>query len=109
MLARAMKPPGAYRIAGRSRGFEAYLEPSVRSARRLERILGSLRSQIREGGRERVRLRRIFKDPREVYRLEVEVPELACQRITLLDREALERLLSAEDVRAVFGRSAVAG
>ena len=107
MLARAMKPPGAYKIAGRSRSFEAYLEPSVRSARRLERILGSLRSQIREGGR--VRLRRIFKDPREVYRLEVEVPELACQRITLLDREALERLLSAEDVLAVVGRSAVAG
>jgi len=107
MLARAMKPPGAYKIAGRSRSFEAYLEPSVRSARRLERILGSLRSQIREGGR--VRLRRIFKDPREVYRLEVEVPELACQRITLLDRDALERLLSAEDVLAVVGRSAVAG
>jgi hypothetical protein len=104
-----MKPPGAYRIASRNRSFEAVLEPSVRSARRLERILGSLRSQIREGGRERVRLRRVFKDPREIFRLEVEFPELACQRITLLDREALEQLLSAEDVLAVVGRSAVAG
>lgn len=109
MLARAMKPPGAYKLAGRTRAFEACLEPSVRSARRLERLLGSLRSQICEGGRERVRLRRIFKDPREIYRLEVEVPELACQRVTLLDRDALELLLAADDVRAVFGRSAVAG
>ena len=44
--------------------------------------------------------------PREVYRLEIEVPELGYQRTTLLDRDALEELLATDDVRA---RSATRG
>jgi hypothetical protein len=41
----------------------------------------------------------VFKTPREIYRLELELPEFGYQRTTLLDREALEELLEADDVR----------
>jgi len=41
-----------------------------------------------------------FENPREVFRLELELPELGYQRTTLLDREALDALLEADDVRA---------
>ncbi len=102
-----MSTPGSYKFAGRNRAFEAYLDPEVRSARRMRRILDSLRSEILEGGG--VRIRRVFTNPREIFRLELEVPELAYQRTTLLDREALEELLATEDVRArVRRRSSLA-
>lgn len=105
-----MKPPGAYKIlASRNRSFDAEVDPSLRSARRVERIVGSLRRQIVEGGGGRIRIRRIFEVPREIFRLELEVPELACQRITLLDRDALERLLAIDEVRERVSRSPLAG
>ncbi|MDJ0869535.1 MAG: hypothetical protein QNK03_25775 [Myxococcota bacterium] len=97
-----MRPPGTYKIASRNRAFEAYLEPEMRSARRALRILESLRSEIREGGGgEQLRIRRIFENPREIFRLELELPALGYQRTTLLDRDALETLLEADDVRAL--------
>jgi hypothetical protein len=43
----------------------------------------------------------IFSSPREVFRLEIEVPELGYQRTTLLDRDALDELLATDDVRAL--------
>ena len=104
-----MKPRGRYRVASRNRAFDAYLDPSLRSARRVRRIVNSLRDQIVEGGGESVRIRRVFTNPREIYRLELELPELAYQRITLLDRETLEALLESEDVRARLQRSPLAG
>jgi hypothetical protein len=94
-----MRPPGTYKIASR-RAFDALLAPEVRSARRARRILESLRNEIREGS-DGLRIRRIFSSPREVFRLEIELPELGYQRTTLLDRDALEELLAAEDVSAV--------
>ena len=98
-----MRPPGSYKIASRSRAFDALLGREVRSARRARRILDSLRSEILEGG-DGLRIRRIFTSPREVFRLEIELPELGYQRTTLLDREALDELLAADDVRALVRR-----
>ncbi|HEY8494767.1 MAG TPA: hypothetical protein VIN04_12815 [Myxococcota bacterium] len=96
-----MRPPGSYKFASRARAFEAYLDPRVRGARRVRRIVESLRSQIVDGGEDTdLRIRRVFTTPREIFRIELELPELGYQRTTLLDRDALEQLLAADDVRA---------
>ena len=101
-----MKPRGTFKIANRSRVFDAYMEPFNRGDLRVQRILDSLRSQILEGGGgENLRIRQVFQSPREIFRLELELPELGYQRTTLLDRDALEELLEADDVRAVVGSS----
>ncbi len=114
-----MRPRGTFRISrrgqlGRGRspvdGFDpiadAYL--ALRGDRRLRRILESLRSEIVECGAGRnLRIRQVFQTPREIYRLELELPELGYQRTTLLDRDALEELLEADDVRAVVRASAL--
>lgn len=104
MLRGTMKPRGMFKITNRPGSLEALLEPHSRRARRIERIVESLRSEIIEGNGG-VRIRRIFENPREVFRLELELPELGYQRTTLLDREALEALLEAEDVRARVRRT----
>src|SRR5690606_20882134 len=88
------------KFASRNRAYDAFLDPEVRGARRVRRILDSLRAQIVEGGADGLRIRRVFSAPREIFRLEIELPELGYQRTTLLDREALEELLAADDVRA---------
>ena len=96
-----MKPHGTFKIANRSSAFDAYLDPLIRSDMRARRILDSIRNEIVEGGGGRnLRIRRVFQTPREIYRLELELPELGYQRTTLLDRDALEELLEADDVRA---------
>lgn len=98
---RPMRPPGSYKIASRQRAFDAFLDPRVRGARRVRRIVESLRSQIVDGGTETgLRIRRVFSTPREIFRVELELPELGYLRTTLLDRDALEELLAADDVRA---------
>lgn len=80
---------------------DAFLSELARGEHRIRRILDSLRSEIVEsGGGPSLRIRRVFETPREIYRLELELPEMGYQRITLLDREALEELLEADDVRA---------
>lgn len=94
-----MRPPGSYKIAGRDRAFDALLDPQLRGARRVRRIVESLRDQIADAGDgTALRIRRVFSTPREVFRVEIELPELGYQRTTLLDREALEQLLAAADV-----------
>jgi hypothetical protein len=98
-----MRPPGSYKIASRSRAFESLLPPEARAEGRVQRLLDSLRTQILSSG-EGLRIRRVFATPREVFRLELEVPELGYQRTTLLDRDALEELLATDDVRAAVGR-----
>lgn len=99
-----MRPPGSYKIASRARAFESVLPPEARSEGRVQRLIDSLRTQILAGG-EGLRIRRVFSTPREVYRLEIQVPELGYQRTTLLDRDTLEELLATDDVRAAVGRS----
>ena len=97
-----MKPRGAYKIANRNRIFDAFADPMPTSDYRMQRILESLRNEILEvGGGENLRIRMVFQNPREIYRLELELPELGYQRTTLLDRDALEELLSADDVREI--------
>ena len=93
-----MRPQGSFKIANRNRAFDLYTDPALRGTRRLRRILQSLRREIVEGGGG-ARIRQIFSNPREIYRLEIELPEMAYQRTTILDREALEELLEEEEVR----------
>jgi hypothetical protein len=93
-----MAQPGSYRIQSRTRGIDDPLEPDPRGARRARRILDSLRHEI-AGGEGTVRVRRVFERPREIYRVEIESPEFAYLRTTLLDRASLEELLRAEGVR----------
>jgi hypothetical protein len=71
-------------------------------------VLDSLRNEILEGGESgNLRIRRIFRSPREIYRLEIQIPEREYQRTTLLDRDALEELLEADEVRAIIGADAL--
>ncbi len=93
-----MSHPGRFRIPSRNRAYEAQLHPALRSARRLERILDSLRAEI-EAGESTVRVRRVFARPREIFRLEIEQPSWGYLRTTLLDRDALEELLAQDGVR----------
>lgn len=97
-----MKPHGTYKITNRGRGTDALLDPLSRSEIRSQRILQSLRKEILEGGDGRcLRIRQIFRTPREIYRLELELPELGYMRTTLLDRDALDELLEADEIRAL--------
>ena len=122
MLVPSMKPHGTYKIAyrrvstgnGLSRhgvrrdvDYDPLLDPILAGGPRLQRILDSLRSEIIEGGNGRnIRIRQVFREPREIYRLELELPELGYQRTTLLDRDALEELLETEEVREIIHASA---
>jgi hypothetical protein len=94
-----MKPPGSYRLLGKARSFDPHLEP-MRVAGRGQRIIDSLLAQI-TGSEETqlLRLRRVFENPKAIYRLEIEVPGMNYQRITLLDGDALEELLEVQEVR----------
>jgi len=95
-----MKLPGSYKIASRGRSFEQTLHPALRSARRAQRILDSLRLELAgEASCSEVRVRRILSEPVEVFRLELQRPELSYQRVTLLDRDTLEELLEIDGVR----------
>ena len=100
----AMTIRGSYKFPSRSGALDGYLDPALRCARRVERILDSLRAQITaDDGSRTVRVRRILSEPRELFRLEIEIPEQGYQRTTLLDRDALEELLEVEEVRERVG------
>jgi hypothetical protein len=116
-----MKPHGSYKIARRrsmigsdsrqapasdGAGYDPLLDPVLESPARLQRLLDSLRSEIIEGGSSaNIRVRQIFREPREIYRLELELPELGYQRTTLLDRDALEELLESDAVGEIVRAS----
>jgi hypothetical protein len=103
-----MKARGSYKIANRARAFDGLIDPLGRSERRVQRILESLRSEILEGGGgSNLRIRQVFRTPREIFRLELELPELGYQRTTLLDRDALEELLAEDAIRAVVGQGSL--
>ena len=107
-----MSARGSFKISRRSGtarapDFDSFLDPILGGNRRVRRILESLRNEIVEGGGGRnLRIRQVFQTPREIYRLEFELPELGYQRTTLLDRDALEELLEADEVRALVQPSA---
>lgn len=76
------------------------MDPLTLSCDRSDRIVDSLRAQILElDVGQSLRIRQIFKDPREIYRVEIDRPDQGYQRTTLLDRDALEDLLATDDVR----------
>ena len=105
-----MKPRGTYKIANRARSLDALIDPISRSEIRAQRIVESLRDQILDAGcNQSLRIRQVFQTPREIYRLELELPDLGYQRTTLLDREALEELLAVEEVRELVTRSPLDG
>ena len=99
-----MKPHGTYRLLGspREQG-DAQPEFSIGDALRTQRIVDSLRCEISNGEYAReLRIRQVFTNPREIFRLEFEVPEMNYQRTTLLDRDALEELLEVEEIRELL-------
>lgn len=107
-----MKTRGSYRLSSRpvSRrrlpALDDALDRLLGGGRRAERILESLRSEIVEGGAgQSLRIRQVFENPREIYRIELELPEMSYQRTTLLDRDALEDLLETDEVRAIVTQS----
>ena len=103
-----MKPPGSYKLLGRTRSCNPLLDP-MRCAGRGQRIIDSLRAQIAgEGVAPLLRIRRVFDNPRAIYRIELELPEMNYQRVTLLDGDALEELLEVDEVRTLID-GAIAG
>ena len=108
MLRFPMRPPGTFKLLGRARRsnfdpIEDRFGPPGAFASRSDRIVDSLRTQILEPGEDQsLRIRQIFEEPKEIYRIEIERPEQNYQRTTLLDRDALEDLLATDDVRERF-------
>jgi hypothetical protein len=123
-----MRPPGAFKIAHRGRNvrtttvaahreaadpsgdpaveFNACVGPLLAGDARSQRILASLRNQIVEAGDSaNLRIRQVFSQPREIFRLELELPQLGFQRTTLMDRDALEQLLETDEVRSLVNGS----
>jgi hypothetical protein len=77
------------------------MDPLALCDDRCNRIVDSLRVQILEGdAKQSLRIRQVFDDPKEIYRVEIERPDEGYQRTTLLDRDALEDLLATDDIRA---------
>jgi|SRR5215468_8944515 len=98
---RAVEPELGARAIARSVAdpIEHALRRVARAERRTQRIVDSISDEIRGGGdRSTVRIRRVFVAPREIFRVEVERPDLGYQRTTLLGREALEALLEHDGV-----------
>ena len=103
-----MRPPGTFKLFGRTRrsGY-ADCGPHAAVATRCDRIVDSLRTQILETTEDQsLRIRQVFEEPKEIFRIEIEQPESAYQRTTLLDRDALEDLLATDVVRERFVSSA---
>jgi hypothetical protein len=70
---------------------------------RCRKIIDSLCSEILEG--ENLRIRQIFHEPRAIYRIELDRPDMSYQRTTLLDEDTLEELLEIDEVRTVVARA----
>ena len=85
------RAPGSFKIANQRRAFDVRSNPWDIAERRIARILVSIQADLSEGGT--CRVRQILKNPRELYRLEIERPDMAYERITILDSDALEQLL----------------
>ncbi len=91
--------PGTFRIGnqlahrrGAGRGFEFDADPwELIGDSRVLRILQSIQTDLDEGGI--CRVRQILKGPHELYRLELERPDMSYERTTILDRDTLTQLL----------------
>ena len=89
------RAPGSFRFSNHVRSFEggSFDGDPRRSSRerRVRRILASIQKDVDEGGTARVR--QILRSPQELYRIEVERPDMSYLRTTVLGREALTALL----------------
>ncbi len=92
-----MQPPGSFRIR-RPTGPSDSSDPLAFADRRCQKLVDSLCVEILEG--ENLRIRQIFEQPRAVYRIELDRPEMSYQRMTLLDEDTLEELLEIDEVRS---------
>src|SRR5258705_13164831 len=98
-----MKPSGTYKIryqrhpeipGSSADPIELAIHRVALAERRTRRIVDSISDEVRDGGeRSSLRIRRVFETPREIFRVELDRPDLGYQRTTLLGREALEELL----------------
>ena len=102
-----MKPHGTYRLIGPARNRRGDPATSlVTGGLRTQRIIDSLRYEISNSDHiEAVTSRQVFQTPREIFRIELEVPEMKYQRTTLIDRDALEELLEVEEIRSLVRES----
>ena len=66
----AYRTTGSYKFANRGSHLDALLDPLTRSEMRSQRILRSLRDEIVCGGGS-LRIRQVFRTPREIFRLVV--------------------------------------
>ena len=98
-----MRPPGSFKIGRRARSEGPHFESYGLRAGRCQRLVDSLCSEILEG--ENLRIRQIFEQPRAVYRIELDKPEMSYQRTTLLDEDVLEELLEIDEVRFRVARA----
>ena len=95
-----MKRHGTYKISNRPRALECLTPPQANSERRVQRILESLRREILGGEAPKtLQVRKIASEPRAIYRIEIDLPELDYQRVTLIEGDILEELLADDDVR----------
>ncbi len=85
------RTPGSFKLQNQRR-FPLHADPfAFLSGRRICRIIDSIHSDLDNGGT--CRVRQILKSPRELYRLELQRPDMSYERTTILDREALTQLL----------------
>jgi len=112
-----MKPYGTYKIRyQRDPGYRARTIPPALpdpidlalhrvalAERRTQRVVDSISDELRDGGEQSsLRIRRVFSAPREIFRVELERPDLGYQRTMLLGREALEALLERDGVETAI-------
>ena len=97
-----MQPPGSFKIARRRTAPPDMLDRLAPGEARARRIVDSLRAQLNAGDAQDLRIRQIFNDPREIFRLEYAIAGANAQRTTLLDRDALDELLDTDAVRAAL-------
>ncbi len=84
--------PGSFKLQNQRGSFPLAEDPwSLVGGRRLCRIIDSIQSDLDLGGT--CRVRQILNGPRELFRIELERPEMSYERTTILDREALTQLL----------------
>ena len=98
--ARLARPHGAHDSGRREHEATLFSDPAscLAGGRRARRILSSIQRDVDEGGTARVR--QIASGSMEIFRIEVERPDMAYVRTTLMGREALAALLeeTPEDV-----------
>ena len=89
--------PGSFRRLRGVRAFDLDLDEIEKRERRIGRILSSIQRDLDEGGHAYVR--QILRGPLELYRIELERPEMSYLRTTIVDRATLETLLEEDSRR----------